>query len=114
MNDCIFCKIAEKKLPAKIVYEDNDAIAFDDINPQAPIHVLVIPKKHFSTLLDFSESDSPLLGRLVTVCRKIAEDRGIAHRGFRISTSCNPEGGQVVFHLHFHLLGGRQMHGQLG
>ncbi len=110
MSDCIFCKIAEKKIPARIVYEDEHAIAFEDVNPQAPVHTLVIPKKHISTLLDLKEEDNDLVGHLLKVANKIAKDKGIAERGFRIVTNCNPESGQTVYHIHFHILGGRQMH----
>lgn len=110
MSDCIFCKIVEKKIPARIVYEDEHALAFEDINPQAPVHTLVIPKKHIPTLLDIKEEDNNLIGHLVKVANKIANDKGIAERGFRIVTNCNPESGQTVYHIHLHILGGRQMH----
>lgn len=109
MSDCIFCKIAEKKIPAKIVYEDTEAIAFEDINPQAPVHTLVIPKKHIPTLLDLREEDNNLIGHLIKVANKVATDKGIAERGFRIVTNCNPESGQTVYHIHLHILGGRRM-----
>ncbi len=114
MTDCIFCKIVERKIPADIVYEDEYAIGFTDVSPQAPVHILVIPKKHISTILDVGEGDSTLIGHLMEVCKKISRDQGIAERGFRIVTNCNPEGGQVVFHLHLHVLGGRQLHGPFG
>ena len=110
MSDCIFCKIAEKKIPARIVYEDEHAIAFEDVNPQAPVHTLVIPRKHISTLLDLKEEDNDLVGHLLKVANKIAKDKGIAERGFRVVTNCNPESGQTVYHIHLHILGGRQMH----
>jgi histidine triad (HIT) family protein len=109
MSDCIFCKIAEKKIPAKIVYEDTEAVAFEDINPQAPVHTLVIPKKHIPTLLDLKEEDNNLIGHLIKVANKIAVDKGIAERGFRLVTNCNPESGQTVYHIHLHILGGRRM-----
>lgn len=114
MSDCIFCRIVEKKLPAKIVYEDDIAMAFEDVNPQAPVHALVIPKRHIPTILDIAEGNGMLMGHLVEICRKIARGRGIAERGFRIVANCNPEGGQVVYHMHLHMLGGRQLHGPLG
>ena len=114
MSDCIFCRIVERKLPAKIVYEDDIAIAFDDVNPRAPVHALVIPKRHIPTILDIAESDGMLMGHLLDICRKIARDSGIAERGFRIVANCNPEGGQVVYHMHLHVLGGRQLHGPFG
>lgn len=110
MTDCIFCKIVEKKIPAKIIYEDENVIAFEDINPQAPVHTLVIPKKHIPTLLDIKEEDIYLIGHLIKVSNKIVNDKGIAERGFRIVTNCNPESGQTVYHIHFHVLGGRKMH----
>lgn len=110
MSDCIFCKIIDKKIPAKIVYEDDQALAFEDINPQAPVHTLVIPKKHIPTLLDIKEKDNSLIGHLLKIVNKIAIDKGIAERGFRVVTNCNYESGQTVYHIHFHILGGRQMH----
>lgn len=110
MSDCIFCKIVEKKIPAKIIYEDEHAIAFEDINPQAPVHTLVIPKKHISTALDVRDVDGKIISHLFNVCSKIAGDKGIAERGFRVVTNCNPESGQTVYHIHFHVLGGRLMH----
>lgn len=110
MSDCIFCKIIDKKIPARIIYEDEHTLAFEDINPQAPVHTLVIPKKHIPTLLDIKEDDSSLIGHLMKVSNKIAKDKGIAERGFRVVTNCNPESGQTVYHIHLHILGGRQMH----
>lgn len=107
--DCIFCKIVDKKIPAKIIYEDDLAIAFEDINPKAPVHVLVIPKKHISTSLDINESDNDLVGHMFQVANKIAKDKGIAERGFRLVMNCNKDSGQTVFHIHLHLLGGRHM-----
>jgi len=108
--ECLFCKIVEKKLPAKIVYEDDLAVAFEDTNPQAPIHTLVVPKKHISTNLDLREEDNTLIGHLLLVANKIATSKGIADRGFRLVMNCNPESGQTVFHIHLHILGGRRMH----
>lgn len=110
MSDCIFCKIAEKKIPSKIVYEDASILAFEDINPQAPAHVLVIPRKHIPTTLDIKEEDYVIIGQLFRVANKIAEERGVAKRGFRLVMNTNPEAGQSVYHIHLHLLGGRQMH----
>jgi histidine triad (HIT) family protein len=110
MSDCIFCRIAEKKVPAKVVYEDEHALGFEDLIPQAPVHILVIPKRHIPTILDAGDVDGALMGHLLGVCKKIALDKGIAERGFRIVTNCNPESGQTVYHIHLHLLGGRQMH----
>ncbi|HCC69354.1 MAG TPA: histidine triad nucleotide-binding protein [Nitrospiraceae bacterium] len=107
---CIFCKIIEKKLPAKIIYEDDLSLAFEDINPQSPVHALVIPKKHISTNLDIKEEDNALIGHLFQVANKIARDKGIAESGFRLVMNCNPESGQAVYHIHLHILGGRRMH----
>jgi len=107
---CLFCEIAEKKRPAKLIYEDELAVAFEDINPQAPVHCLVVPKKHISTSLEIGKEDNALVGHLFQVANKIAKDRGIAERGFRLVMNCNPESGQTVFHMHLHILGGRMMH----
>jgi len=107
---CIFCEIAEKKRPAKIIYEDDLVVAFEDINPQAPVHTIIIPKKHVPTNLDIKEEDNVIIGRLLQVANKIARDKGIAERGFRLVMNCNPESGQTVFHMHLHILGGRLMH----
>lgn len=108
--DCIFCKIIERKIPSKIVYEDEKVLAFEDINPQAPVHCLVIPKKHISTLLDIKEEDGELISHMIKIANKVATDKKIAERGFRVVTNCNPESGQTVYHIHFHVLGGRIMH----
>jgi histidine triad (HIT) family protein len=107
---CVFCDIAEKKRPAKIIYEDELIMAFEDINPQAPVHILVVPKKHIPTSLDIKEEDNELIGSLFRVANKIADGKGIAGRGFRLVMNCNREAGQAVFHMHLHLLGGRIMH----
>jgi len=107
---CIFCRIIQKEIPSRIVYEDEQVLAFEDIAPQAPIHILVIPKKHYSTLLEMNEKDKELIGHIFMVIKKIATEKGVDERGFRIVMNCNPEAGQTVYHLHFHLLAGRQMH----
>ncbi len=107
--DCIFCKIANKEISAKVVYEDDRVLAFHDINPQAPYHILVIPKKHISTLLDLTEEDKDLIGHIYLVINKIAKDLGFAERGFRVVVNCKEEAGQTVFHIHFHILAGRPM-----
>lgn len=109
MADCLFCKIIEKKLPARIVYEDEGAIAFEDINPQAPTHVLIVPRKHVSTLNDLGAEDDETTGRLFRIASQIAKDRGFADRGWRAVMNCNREAGQTVFHVHMHVLGGRPM-----
>jgi len=107
---CIFCDIIKKKVPAKVIYEDDHALAFEDIRPQAPVHTLVIPKKHISTNLELQENDNNLIGHLFQVANKLARDKGIAERGFRLVMNCNPDAGQTVFHIHLHILGGRPMH----
>lgn len=106
---CIFCEIAEKRRQARIIYEDDLTVAFEDINPQAPVHALVVPKKHISTSLELTDEDNALIGRLFQVANRIAQDKGIAERGFRLVVNCNPESGQTVFHIHLHILGGRFM-----
>jgi histidine triad (HIT) family protein len=108
--DCLFCKIVEKKIPSKILYEDDLCLAFEDINPQAPVHVLVIPKRHFSTALELKEEDRNLAGHLFLIANRIAKEKGIAEKGFRLVLNCNREAGQTIFHLHLHVLGGRPMH----
>jgi len=110
MNDCLFCRISAKKNPADIIYEDSDAVAFIDINPQAPVHVLIIPKKHISTALEITPEDNALVGHLFQVAVKIAAEKGIDKQGFRLVINTNSAAGQTVFHIHLHLLGGRQMH----
>ncbi|AIH03418.1 MULTISPECIES: histidine triad nucleotide-binding protein [Thermodesulfobacterium] len=107
--DCIFCKIVKKEIPSKVVYEDEKVVAFHDINPQAPYHILVIPKKHLSTLLDLTEEDKDLIGHIYLVINRLAKDLGFAERGYRVVVNCKEEAGQTVFHLHFHLLAGRTM-----
>ncbi len=108
--NCLFCKIIEKKIPSKIVYEDERVLAFEDINPQSPVHILVIPKKHISTALEIKDEDNELIGYMFQVANKIAKGKNIAERGFRLVLNCNHEAGQTVFHIHLHLLGGRVMH----
>jgi histidine triad (HIT) family protein len=109
MRDCLFCRIIDRKLPAKIIFEDDRVVVFEDISPQAPVHTLVIPKKHIATLLDMEEGDHALFGHMVKTATAIARQKGIAERGFRLVTNCNAESGQSVYHIHLHLLGGRQM-----
>jgi histidine triad (HIT) family protein len=107
--DCLFCKIVEKKQPAKILYEDDDVLAFEDISPQAPTHVLIIPKKHIATTNDIEVSDLKLVGAVVYRASELAKELGIAERGYRLVFNCNQHAGQAVFHIHCHLLGGRRM-----
>ncbi len=107
--DCIFCKIANKEIPSTIVYEDEDVIAFNDLNPEAPVHILVIPKKHIESLSAASAEDGQLLGKIMLTIAKIAAEQGIAETGYRVVNNCGEQGGQTVMHLHFHLMGGREM-----
>ncbi len=109
MSDCLFCKIVEKKIPAKLVHEDEHTLAFDDINPQAPIHTLVISKRHVDSLRSLGEPDQSLLGRLLLTCTKVAKEKGLADSGFRLVANTGRDGGQTVSHLHFHVMGGRHM-----
>jgi histidine triad (HIT) family protein len=106
-TDCLFCKIRDGQIPSKRVFEDDLAFAIEDITPQAPTHVLVIPRRHIATINDFASGDEALIGHLVAVATKIAKDRGHAEAGFRTVFNCNREAGQTVFHVHLHLLGGR-------
>ncbi|NLO88729.1 MAG: histidine triad nucleotide-binding protein [Clostridia bacterium] len=107
-KDCVFCKIVAGELPSEIVYEDDDILAFKDINPVAPVHILLIPKKHIPTITDIEEEDAALMGKLLLAAGKVADKMGIFDRGFRLVNNCREEGGQMVYHLHFHLLGGKQ------
>ena len=109
MDDCLFCRIAAKKIPASVVYEDDEMLAFDDIHPQAPVHVLIIPKEHFASLNDLPEGREALLGRMVAKARDLAEAKGIAESGYRVVLNTGRDSGQDVFHIHFHVLGGRKM-----
>ena len=104
---CLFCRIASGEIPASKVYEDDEVLAFNDINPQAPLHVLVIPKRHISTTNDLSTQDDALIGTLVRRAAAIAREKGYADRGYRSVLNCNAEAGQTVFHIHLHLLAGR-------
>lgn len=110
MDDCIFCKIAAGDIPADMIYEDDKVVAFRDLNPQAPTHALVIPKKHIATLNDLGADDEHIVGRMVGAAREVAAREGLADAGFRTVMNCNEAGGQTVFHIHLHLLGGRMMH----
>jgi histidine triad (HIT) family protein len=109
MSECIFCKIGSGEVPSDKVYEDGSLLAFRDLQPQAPTHVVVIPKKHVATINDVTESESGLLAGMLLACQKIAMDEGLSEKGYRIVINCNKAGGQFVFHLHAHLLGGRHM-----
>jgi histidine triad (HIT) family protein len=108
MQDCLFCKIVKREIPADIVFEDDRVLAFNDINPQAPTHVLIIPKRHIATLNDLEEADQTLVGRLPVVAAQLARERGFADAGYRVVMNCNDQGGQTVYHIHMHLMGGRR------
>ncbi|MGA7298381.1 MAG: histidine triad nucleotide-binding protein [Rhodanobacteraceae bacterium] len=109
MSDTIFSKIIRREIPADIVYEDDDVLAFRDVNPQAPTHVLFIPKRPIASLDEAGPDDAELLGRLMLAAAAYAREEGIARDGYRVVVNCNEHGGQTVFHLHMHLLGGRTM-----
>lgn len=109
MNDCLFCKMVRGEIKPVMLMETDDLIAFRDINPQAPVHVLVVPRKHISTLNDLTPDDAQLVGNLVLTARDIAKQEGIAESGYRVVMNCNKGAGQTVFHIHLHLLGGRVM-----
>lgn len=107
--DCLFCKIIAGQIPATIRYEDSQLVVFEDIEPQAPQHFLIVPKKHIRTTLDLTPDDNELIGHIYQVAGEVARDSGFADDGFRVVNNCNVAGGQMVWHLHFHLLGGRDM-----
>lgn len=109
LMDCIFCKIANKEVQSRIVFENERLVAFHDLFPAAPTHILVIPKQHYSTLNDVPASDAALLGEMVSVAGQLAKEHDIAEDGFRVVMNCNPNGGQSVYHIHLHLLGGRKL-----
>ena len=109
MSDCIFCKIVSGDIPADKVFENDHVIGFRDLNPQAPTHVLVIPKKHISTINDLQEEDKALVGEMYLAAKQIAADEGLSDDGYRTVMNCNEQAGQTVFHIHLHLLGGRRM-----
>jgi len=109
MNDCLFCKIIAGEIPSDTVYENESVFAFRDIEPKAPIHILIIPKEHITTTNDIDESHKTLMGEIILAANIIAEQEGIADSGYRTVFNCNQDGGQAVYHIHLHLLGGRQM-----
>ncbi len=109
MEDCIFCKISKGEIPSEKVYEDEEVLAFKDIHPAAPIHILVIPKKHIAKVTDIMPEDEALVGKMYTVINKIAKEQGFAEDGFRIIINCGRDAGQEVMHLHFHILAGTKM-----
>lgn len=109
MSNCLFCRIAAGEIPAELIHQDDEIIAFRDINPQAPHHVLIIPRRHIETILDLKEDDAGLTGRMVLAAGKIASELGLSERGYRLVFNCKRDAGQEVFHIHLHLLGGRRL-----
>ncbi|MCU0766868.1 MAG: histidine triad nucleotide-binding protein [Gammaproteobacteria bacterium] len=109
MTHCIFCKIASGEIPSAVVYDDEHVVAFRDLNPHAPTHVLVVPRRHIPTLNDLAPADAELVGRMYLAAREVARQEGIAETGYRTVFNCNADAGQTVFHLHLHVLGGRSM-----
>jgi histidine triad (HIT) family protein len=114
VEKCVFCDIVAGKIPSDIVYQDEDFLAFRDIQPQAPTHLIIIPKAHISSLAELTEQQQEFIGRLILVAKELAEREGVAANGYRLAISCGPEGGQLVPHLHLHLLGGKKLSDQLG
>ncbi len=113
-EECIFCRIVAGEVPSDIVYQDKDFLAFRDILPKAPTHVLIIPKTHITSVAELTERQQKLAGRLILIAKNLAEKEGIAKNGYRLVINCGPEGGQVVPHLHLHLIGGRKLDAKLG
>lgn len=110
MADCLFCRMASGEITPDIVYQNDDVLAFRDINPQAPTHVLVIPRRHVSSINELTEADKELVGKLYLAAQAVAQNEGIGESGYRTVMNCGEEGGQTVFHIHLHVLGGRRMH----
>src|SRR5947209_12755295 len=108
MENCLFCEIAAGQIPSKIVYQDDDVVVFEDINPQAPQHVLIIPRRHITSVSDLRAADGPVLASIFMAAQKVASDLNL-ERGYRLVSNIGPDAGQAVFHLHFHLLGGRKL-----
>jgi histidine triad (HIT) family protein len=109
MNNCLFCGIIDGKVKGDIVYRDDSVVAFKDIRPRAPVHLLIIPRKHIPTLLDLEPTDGSLVGAIFLAAANLAREHGIAENGYRVVVNCGADAGQTVFHLHYHLLGGRHM-----
>ena len=112
--DCIFCQIAAGKVPSNILYQDEEVIAFRDVNPQSPTHLLIIPRRHIPSLAHLSEAELSLIGHMVDVANQLAKKEGIVEKGYRLAINCGEQGGQLVPHLHMHLLGGRKLSDKLG
>ena len=111
--DCIFCKIAQKEISSELVHEDDEIVAFNDLDPQAPVHILIVPKKHIESANDITMENSEIVGKIFVVAAKIAQELGLSN-GYRIVNNCGKDGGQTVKHIHFHLLGGRKMNWPAG
>jgi histidine triad (HIT) family protein len=109
-DTCIFCKIAKKEIPAKVVFEDESVLAFEDIKPQAPVHIIVVPKIHVERISNLTADHAVMIGKLILTAKDIARTKGIEASGYRLVLNCNKDAGQEVFHIHLHLLGGRKMH----
>jgi histidine triad (HIT) family protein len=109
MSECIFCRIIKGEISSTKVYEDDLVVAIEDIAPKAPVHTLIIPKRHIETLNELAEGDKELLGHIILIAKKVAKEKGIAEDGYRLVANCLKKAGQAVFHIHFHLLGGRKM-----
>ena len=109
MEDCLFCKIVKGEIPSTKVYEDEFVYAFKDIHPEAPVHILVIPKKHIESINKIEKEDEELIGEIFTTIKKVAKDQGIAESGYRVVSNCGKDAGQTVMHLHFHILGGKTL-----
>ena len=112
--DCIFCQIAAGKVPNNILYQDEEVIAFRDVNPQSPTHLLIIPRRHIPSLAHLSKAELSLIGHMVDVANQLAKKEGIAEKGYRLTINCGEQGGQLVPHLHMHLLGGKKLSDKLG
>jgi histidine triad (HIT) family protein len=108
VSDCLFCRIVARRSPADIVYEDDTVVAFRDIYPKAPVHLLIVPRRHIASLAEATDEDATVLGRCVVLARRLGESAGYAEKGFRLSVNTGPEGGQVVYHVHFHFTAGRR------
>jgi histidine triad (HIT) family protein len=108
VSDCLFCRIVSRQTPADITYEDDEVVAFRDIYPKAPVHMLIVPRRHIASLFEVTDGDAPALGRCVTAARRLAEATGYAEKGFRLGVNTGPEGGQAVYHVHFHFTAGRR------
>ena len=108
-EDCIFCKIVNKEVPSAILYEDGDVVVFPDINPSAPVHLLIVTREHIPSLLDLNEASAGIVAKMTLAANKMAKEQGVAQSGYRLVINCGPDGGQVVPHLHMHLLGGRDL-----